>query len=418
MSSHHSRHSHSHDHAKPAALAAELSAPERLAAAQRATWASVAVNLALTVAQLIVGWIAHSQSLIAHGLHSFSDLLSDFLVLWANRQGAHPADAAHPYGHARIETAATLVLGISLTLVGGGILLAGGQQLQAMGEVPAVEPLALWIALLTLAAKEGLFHYLKAAAERLHSAVMMANAWHTRADAASALVVAIGIGGSLLGWRFLDLLAAVLVGFMILRMGLQFAWEALRELVDTGLSEDEVTAIRTTLTETAGVIDLHELRTRRMAHQALVDAHIRVDPRISVSEGHRIAESARRRVLKAHPLVLDVLVHVDAEDDSAPLSMPLSKAELPGRQRLEAHLRELLGVDAPAFERSVLHYLGQKVEAEVFFPTPIAAAALAAIERRLVERLVDDPWVCTVTLHVRIGVTHQNSAIKLDCAPK
>lgn len=308
---------HSHQHPSPADLSAELRTPERLAAAQRATWASVAVNFLLTVAQLIVGWVAHSQSLIAHGLHSFSDLLSDFLVLWANHQGAHPADAAHPYGHARIETAATLVLGISLALVGGGILLAAGQQLQRMEEVPPVEMLALWVALATLAAKEGLFHYLKAVAERLHSAVMMANAWHTRADAASALVVAVGIGGSLLGWRFLDLLAAVLVGFMILKLGLEFAWDALRELVDTGLSEQEVAAIRATLAGTPGVIDLHDLRTRRMAHRVLVDVHLQVDGGITVAAGHEIGEAARRRTIAAHPEVLDVLVHLDVENDGA-----------------------------------------------------------------------------------------------------
>lgn len=305
-------------HPSPADLSAELRTPERLAQAQRATWASVVVNLLLTIVQLIVGWIAHSQSLIAHGLHSFSDLLSDFLVLWANHQGAHPADAAHPYGHARIETAATLVLGISLALVGGGILLTAGQQLQHMDDVPPVGPLALWIALATLVAKEGLFHYLKAVAERLRSAVMMANAWHTRADAASALVVAIGIGGSLLGWRFLDLLAAVLVGFMILKMGLEFAWEALRELVDTGLTEDEVEHIRATLAATPGVVDLHELRTRRMAHRVLVDVHLQVDGNITVREGHEIGETARRRVLVAHPEVLDVLIHLDAEYDGIP----------------------------------------------------------------------------------------------------
>jgi cation diffusion facilitator family transporter len=306
---------HSYDHPHPASLAAELGTPERLAAAQRATWVSAGINLLLSILQIVVGWIAHSQSLIAHGLHSFSDLLSDFLVLWANHQGAHPADAAHPYGHARIETAATLVLGISLALVGGGILLAAGQQLQYMADVPPIESLALWIALATLAAKEWLFHYLKAAAERLRSSVMMANAWHTRADAASALVVAVGIGGSLLGWRFLDLLAAVIVGFMILKMGLEFAWEALRELVDTGLSEEEVAAIRTTLAETPGVIDLHELRTRRMAHQVLVDVHLQVDGNITVAAGHAIGEDARRRVLAAHPAVLDVLIHLDAEND-------------------------------------------------------------------------------------------------------
>lgn len=305
-----------HERPHPDSLATELGTPERLAQAQRATWASVVVNLVLTIAQLIVGWLAHSQSLIAHGLHSFSDLLSDFLVLWANHQGAHPADAAHPYGHARIETAATLVLGISLTLVGGGILLAAGQQLQHMETVPPVEMLALWIALATLVAKEGLFHYLKAVAKRLRSKVMLANAWHTRADAASALVVAVGIGGSLLGWRFLDLLAAVIVGFMIFKLGVEFAWEALRELVDTGLSEEEVAAIRTTLATTPGVIDLHELRTRRMAHHVLVDVHLQVDGNITVAAGHAIGEDARRRVLAAHPAVMDVLIHLDSENDA------------------------------------------------------------------------------------------------------
>jgi cation diffusion facilitator family transporter len=319
MSGHHL---HSHDHALPGALAGELDTPERLVASQRATWASVVLNLLLTIVQLIVGWVAHSQSLIAHGLHSFSDLLSDFLVLWANHQGAHPADAAHPYGHARIETAATLVLGISLTLVGGGILLVAGQQLTHIGDVPAVEPLALWIALLTLAAKEGLFHYLKAVAQRVRSAVMMANAWHTRADAASALVVAVGIGGSLLGWPFLDLLAAVLVGFMILKIGLQFAWEALRELVDTGLADEDVAMIRGTLRATPGVVDLHDLRTRRMAHRVLIDVHLQVDGNITVFAGHAIGEAARQRVLTTHPEVLDVLVHLDAENDALDIVEP------------------------------------------------------------------------------------------------
>jgi hypothetical protein len=176
--------------------------------------------------------------------------------------------------------------------------------------------------------------------------------------------------------------------------------------VDTGLSADEVAAIRATLAQTAGVVDLHELRTRRMANQALVDAHIRVDPRVSVSEGHRIAESARRRVLKAHPLVLDVLVHVDAEDDS----LPLPKADFPERTALEAHLRELLGADAPAFERSVLHYLGQKVEAEIYFTIAPTPEVLTAIEERLAQRLADDPWVRKVILHMQISVMHQNNA--------
>jgi divalent metal cation (Fe/Co/Zn/Cd) transporter len=177
-------------------------------------------------------------------------------------------------------------------------------------------------------------------------------------------------------------------------------------LMDEGLSDEEVVSIRATLAETSGVVDLHELRTRRMAHQALVDAHIRVDPRISVSEGHRIAEAARRRVLKAYPAVLDVLVHVDAEDDS----LPQPRVELPERAALEAHLRELIGAKAPAFERSVFHYLGEKIEAELFFPTVLSSEVLAGIESRLAEHLESDPWVCKVVIHAQVHISHQGGA--------
>lgn len=335
---------------------------DRAVEAQKATWVSVAVNLVMTVIQLIVGWLAHSQSLVAHGLHSFSDLLSDFLVIYASRQSAHPADEAHPYGHARMETAATLVLGASLTLIGSGILWESGMRLQHIEALPSVELSALWVAIATVVSKEALYRYLIRVAERLRSQLLIANALHTRADAASALVVVAGIGGALLGWSFLDLLAAALMGFMILRMGAGLAWGAIKELIDTGLDESQVEAIRATLRETPGVRGLHQLRTRRMAHQALVDTHVQVDSRISVSEGHRIAESARARVLREHPEVLDVLVHIDPEDDMDPA---VFSARLPGREALLAELNPLLA-GLPKPEKVVLHYLNGQVELEVF----------------------------------------------------
>jgi cation diffusion facilitator family transporter len=269
--------------------------PERYRAAQRSTWVSVAVNILLTLTQVGVGLLAHAQSLVADGIHSASDLLADFFVLYANRRGSHPADPEHPYGHGRFETAASLVLGALLAGTGLVLLVSAGARLQNVEHLPEVQPLALWVAFGTLAAKEGLFRYMLAVAERLRSPLLVANAWHARSDAASSLVVAAGIGGSLMGYRFLDLVAATVVGFLILRMGWKFGYEALRELIDTGLEEETVDAIRNTLLNTPGVIDLHELRTRRMAHQALVDAHIRVDPRISVSEGHA---SPKMRVIK------------------------------------------------------------------------------------------------------------------------
>jgi len=376
--------------------------PRRYREASRATWISALLNLALTVAQLVVGWLAHSQSLIAHGLHSFSDLLSDFLVLYANRKGSDPADREHPYGHARVETAATLVLGASLAIIGFGILWEATLRLQRVAELPAVELLALWVALFTAVSKEILFRYLLRIAESLRSPMLAANAWHTRADAASALVVVVGIAGALLGWTFLDLLAAAIMGFMILRMGLKLAWESLQELIDTGLDKKKVEAIRRTLLDTPGVLGLHELRTRRMAHQALVDAHILVDPRISVSEGHRLGEQARQRVLAEHSEVADVLVHIDAEEDQALMS---NSAALPDRDILMARLGELLGAEAPSIERTLLHYLGDRVEAEVFLPldTCLDPVRLPALEGRIAARLPGDPHFRAISLNCRIA---------------
>jgi cation diffusion facilitator family transporter len=377
------------------------SSADRAIEAQKATWVSVVVNLVMTVAQLIVGWLAHSQSLIAHGLHSFSDLLSDFLVIYATRQSAHPADQAHPYGHARVETAATLVLGASLMFIGGGILWESGMRLQHIEKLPVVELSALWVAIATVVSKEALYRYLIRVAERLRSQLLIGNALHTRADAASALVVVVGIGGALMGWSFLDLLAAALMGFMILRMGGGLAWGAIKELIDTGLDESRVEAIRQTLLKTPGVRGLHQLRTRRMAHQALVDAHVQVDSRISVSEGHRIAESARARVLREHPEVLDVLVHIDPEDDMDPA---MFATRLPGRDALLAELQPLFA-GLPAPEKVVLHYLNGQIEIEIFLKHDFFenGAALERAEAALADRIKTHANVRRVSLNCLVA---------------
>jgi cation diffusion facilitator family transporter len=371
----------------------------RFAEGQRITWVSVGVNVLLTAMQVVVGVLAHSVSLVADAMHTLSDVVADGFVLFANRKGAEAADAEHPYGHGRIETAASLVLGLLLAATGTGILVAAAGRLQDIGSLPPVGVAAMWAAIATLLAKEGLFRYMLGIAERLRSPMLVANAWHARADALSSLVVAAGIGGSLIGFPFADAVAAIIVGGMIVKAGVGFAWEALRELIDTGLSVEEVSRIRETLASTPGVVDLHELRTRRMAHQALVDAHIQVDCRISVSEGHLVAETARARVLKDHPEVLDVLVHVDAEAD---LDHSSGARALPERDVLVAHLRELLGEDAPAPLRVVLHYLGSRVEAEVTVPA-VPADVAASRQRRLSERLPNDPWFVSVTVLERIA---------------
>ncbi len=371
--------------------------PQRHAMATKSTWVSVAVNILLTAVQIVAGFFAHSQSLIADGMHSLSDLVCDFLVLVASHHSKDPADEGHPYGHGRVETAASFALGAILAVTGGAIMVAAAMKLQNIETLTPVAPMALWVAGIALVAKEGLFRYMLHVGERLRSPMLIANAWHARSDAASSLVVAVGIGGNLLGFVFADSVAAIVVGFMIVRMGVVFAWDAFQELIDAGLSIEEVDGIRQTLIDTPGVESLHELRTRRMAHRALVDAHILVDPRISVSEGHSIAERARGRVLKSHPSVVDVLVHVDPEDD---VEHDEKALRMPGRAELVEILAPLIA-DLPKPERVVFHYIGGKVEAEVFLPHHFFehGNALVEAERKVAHRLVDHAYFSAISLN-------------------
>ncbi|MCM8593826.1 cation diffusion facilitator family transporter [Accumulibacter sp.] len=373
--------------------------PGRHGMTQRVTWVSVMVNVFLTAAQVVAGIIAHSQGLIADGLHSLSDLVCDFLVLFAAHHSKDPADESHPYGHARIETAASFALGAILAATGAGIIWSAAVKLENLDSLPAVAPLALWTAILALVAKEGLFRYMLHVGERLRSPMLIANAWHARSDAASSLVVAVGIIGNLGGYNFADSVAAIIVGFMIVRMGVVFAWDALQELIDTGLSVEEVTSIRQVIVDTPGVTSLHDLRTRRMAHRSLVDAHVCVDPRISVSEGHHIAELTRQRVLESHESVSDVLVHVDVADD---VDHDGSLKGLPTRSELMSLLTPALA-DLPGPARLVLHYLGGRIEAEVYLPGEALADASAAsrMEAEIGRRLIEHPLVAALSVNYR-----------------
>ena len=283
---------------------------ERAAAASRSTWVSVCVNLVLTTAQITAGVLAKSQGLVADGIHSLSDLVADFVVLFAGHHAKKEADEDHPYGHQRFETAASLVLGLILVAVGVGMLWSAFRKLEEPDTVQKVHIGALWMAAGALVAKELLFRYMLAVAKRVKSSMLVANAWHARSDAASSLVVGVGIVGNLAGYPLLDPIAALIVGFMVARMGWSFGWDALHDLMDRSVDEAEVQAIRTTLTATPGVIGVHDVRARKMGDMIVVDAHIEVDATISVEAGHDIAVDARQRVLQRHR-VLNLMTHVD-----------------------------------------------------------------------------------------------------------
>ena len=286
------------------------SAAERAAAASRSTWVSVVVNVVLASAQIIVGTLTKSQALIADGIHSLSDLVSDFVVLFAGHHAKKDADDDHPYGHQRFETAASLALGLILLAVGGGMVWSALGKLESPDTIAPAHTTALWVALGAIVTKELLFRYMLRVAKAVKSSLLVANAWHARSDAASSLVVSLGILGSMAGYPLLDPIAALIVGFMVGKMGWSFAWDALHDLMDRGLDEAEVQAIRATLLATPGVSGVHDVRTRKMGDMVVADAHIEVDAQLTVEEGHNIAVAARQAVLQRHR-VLNLMTHVD-----------------------------------------------------------------------------------------------------------
>ncbi len=296
---------------------AEEATPERQRAARSSTYVSVVANALLATLQVLTGLLSHSQGLIADGLHSLADLLSDAVVLLANQHSHKAADDDHPYGHHRFENAASLLLGLLLCAVGAHMLWIAFDRLDS-GQAPAaIAAPALWVALLGLVSKELLFRYLLGVAHRVRSSLLAANAWHARSDALSSLVVSIGVAGNLLGYRMADGVAALLVGIMVLRMGLHYAWEALNDLMDRSASQEEAAAIAATLRSTPGVLGLHNLRTRKVGDLLMVDVHLEVDGQLSVFAGHAISENAQERVL-AHHHVADVMTHIDPVTGTLP----------------------------------------------------------------------------------------------------
>ena len=282
----------------------------RAKAASKSTWISVVVNIFLSIGQILIGIFSKSQGLVADGIHTLSDLVADFIVLVANHHSQKAPDDAHPYGYLRFENAASFILGLILFIVGVGMLWTATHKILHPEQIPKVHSMALWVAITALICKELLFRYMLAIAKKVKSSLLIANAWHARSDAASSFVVALGILGNLAGYPILDPIAALIVGLMIAKMGFEFSWTGLHDLMDKSANEDEIAAIKATLLKKDGILGLHQLRTRKMGDMIIVDVHLEVSGEQSVKEGHRIAVEARNEVLKNHN-VIDVVTHID-----------------------------------------------------------------------------------------------------------
>lgn len=322
------------------------------------------VDLVLGVVKIAVGLVAGSQALLADGVHSLSDLATDFLVIFAAKHAHREADEDHPYGHGRIETVATVALGFVLVIVAIGISIDAFRRMLSEEALLHHGVWALVAALLSVAAKEYIYRYTVRVARRLRSNMLYANAWHSRSDAISSIIVVIGVGGAMAGFAYLDEVAAIAVALMIAKIGWDLLWTSLQELIDKALEPERVEEIRQAILDVDGVRACHMLRTRTSGSDSLVDVHIQVDPTLSVSEGHQIGEQVRRRLISEVEHVADVTVHIDPENDE--LASPCDR--LPLRDEVMRRLwQQWQGLGRQQWlERVVLHYLDGKVHVDVF----------------------------------------------------
>lgn len=335
-------------------------------AAVRVTLIGMVLDAVLGLLKCVVGFLFHSQALIVDGVHSFSDVASDVLVLAIMRTSRQAPDADHPYGHQRFETLGTMILGSFLVAVAGALAWDNIQTLLsgARDEILPGWPV-LVVAALSIVGKEWIYRYTRRIGEEIRSDLIVANAWHSRTDAFSSIIVLVAVAGAMTGLVWLDILAAVAVAIFVGHVGWMLTWSSVKELVDTALDADTTGKIYTIARETEGVRNVHDLRSRRMGSDVLLDLHLLVSPVISVSEGHEIGVNVTQRIREAFPEVHDVTFHIDAENDAG--KEPHSSG-LPTRseiiQSLESTWQHLL---EPETLRSLrLHYLGRHVSVEVY----------------------------------------------------
>jgi cation diffusion facilitator family transporter len=363
-------------------------------AASRVTIIGMILDAVLGIIKVIGGALFHSQALLVDGIHSFTDVASDLVVLGVMKVSRQEPDDDHPYGHQRIETFGTLVLGSILIAVGAALAWENTLRLLEGG----VDTVPGWPVLVAAAAsvagKEWIFRYTRHVGQKIRSDLIIANAWHSRTDAFSSVVVLVSTAGAMLGMVWLDVFAAVVIAGIIIHIGWKFTWDSVKELVDTGLSREDTEMLKSIARDTDGVRNVHELRSRRMGHDILLDIHLVVRPEISVSEGHQIGMQVVSGMRDALENIRDINFHIDAENDE---DQPLTSERLPSRGDIRSILAQHIG-ELPHHSRLRLHYLKNKVHLELFLDEHEDKTAFSSANIK--EQLRDYPWFGSVRVWV------------------
>lgn len=282
---------------------------------QKVTKVSLIANTGLSVIKLLIGIWGNSQAVIADALHSLSDTFSDFVILFGVHYWMAPPDEHHPYGHQKIESFVTIVIGIIVILSAAGIGYNG--VISLLFNEQAATPQLTWMAvaapLLSIIIKEVLFQITYKTGVKTNASSVKANAWHHRADAVSSIPVLIAVVLSAFrpDWIFLDKIAAIIVSAFIIKLGLQFCFTSVMDLLDTGIDREGIEEIQTTILNIKNVKGVHRIRTRKLASCIYLDLHLEVDGQLSVTEGHDISEQVKTVLMAENNRIIDVLVHLE-----------------------------------------------------------------------------------------------------------
>ncbi len=338
---------------------------QRRRAAERVTIIGAVLDTVLGVLKILIGVIANSSALIADGIHSLSDLLTDFMVVAVLRLSHRAPDANHPWGHARFETVGTVALGIVLVAVGGAMAYDSISLLFA-AEHPALPTWpALVAAAISILGKEWIFRYTYKIGKQLQSDLIIANAWHSRTDALSSVVVLLAVAGAMAGVWWLDALAAVLVALLVGKIGWDLVAKSVTELVDTALPEERVAELREQVLSVDGVVNVHSFKSRLMGNQSLLEMHLQVAPHLSAAEGHYIGDNVVCRLQNRFDNIGHVIFHIDTYDDEihGDVYCPVMPSRREISQHLDATISRILG-DNPDYEL-ILYYHPEYIDLDI-----------------------------------------------------
>ena len=295
----------------------QISDIDREKKAARVTWVGFFTNLILSAAKIVAGVVGRSSAMVADGIHSLSDFVTDFIVIIFIKISSKNEDSDHPYGHGKFETFATMLISFALFIVAIGIFYSGSVKIYEVLNGRTIERptyLALVMAAVSIVVKEGLYWYTIIIGRKIDSPAVIANGWHHRSDAFSSIGTLIGISGAMfLGerWRILDPITSVIVGIFIIGVAYKLARPSIQELLEMSLPQEIEQKIEQKIRETPGVITFHHLRTRKNGNTFIIDMHIKVDPASSIVEAHDIATHVEVNLKAAFGKRTQVNVHIE-----------------------------------------------------------------------------------------------------------